>query len=369
MPIADKSQGFAKAMDMLLLGGASVIAWLFFRFIELDKREILILAFGMMFLANFVNHPHFMHSYQMFFEIWPVIKQEKGSAKYKIRWLVTAIFIPSLLAVLLGFSVYLSMKGDFRLMQMCVGLYAVLVGWHYVKQSFGMALFDAARSKVYWSAKSRKILLWNSYISWLAALIIGAGVLAGGDFWGVKFPVLRLLHDGYWTAAAAIVATASAAWTLLAIWRQIQLWRSSEIAISDMPLAGIIGYVVGIYLWTLLAWLDHKFILVIPFFHSLQYLAIVSKYQKGKNKINLGVSRLLPMDILTYAKAAILGFGLFWFIPGALDYLEGGKLNYLSGGVFVFTAAIWIFINIHHYFIDSVIWKKENPLMGKYIFS
>lgn len=368
MSNVEKSKKFAKAADMLLLGGSSAIVWLIFRFIELDGQGALILAMGMMFLANFVNHPHFVHSYQMFFEIWPEIRQRKELGKFRTKWLVTAIIVPLVLAIFLGISVIFSLKGDFLPMQLCLGAYAVLVGWHYVKQSFGMALLDAARNKVYWSAKSRKTLLWNSYVSWIAALVIGAHVLAGGDFWGIKFLTPDFV-DGYWTIGAAVIASISGVWTSLVIWHQISSWRNSGVVMSQIPFTGIIGYLVGIYLWTLLAWLDYKYILVIPFFHSLQYLVIVARYQKGKNKINFGVSRLLSPDGRVYVKAVILGGVFFWLLPGVLDYLRGGKLNYFSGGIFIFTAAVWIFINIHHYFIDSVIWKKENPLMGKYIFS
>lgn len=368
MSAVQKAQGFAKMADMLLLGGVSAVVWLTFRFIELDQKGILILTLGMLLLANFVNHPHFMHSYVMFFEIWPEIKQKEGSKKFRVRWLVTALVVPAVLIISLSFAVISSMRGDLLPMQACLGVYAVLVGWHYVKQSFGMALLDAARSRVYWSDHARKVLLWNSYVSWIAALVIGANVLAGGDFWGVKFPAIKIINE-YWTAVAAIIALASGVWTSLTIWWQLAQWKKSGIAPSKMPLAGITGYLVGIYLWTLLAWLDHKFILVIPFFHSLQYLVIVAKYQKGKNNVCLGVSRLLPTDGWNYVRAILLGGVFFWCLPGALDYLHGGALDYFSGGVFIFTAAIWVFINIHHYFIDSVIWKKENPLMRKYIFS
>ena len=368
MPIADENRSAVRVMDVSLLGGFSVLVWVIFRSIEFEDKEVLILASVMMLAANFVNHPHFMYSYQMFFEIWPAIKEEKKAA-YKIRWLTTAIAVPVFLAILLSLSVYHSLHGDFSLLQLSLGLYAILVGWHYVKQAFGMALFDAAQRKVYWSARSRNILLWNSYISWIAALIIGAGALGRGDFWGVKFPIFKPLLSGYWTAAAAAVAAASAVWTLIAIWRQIVAWRNVKTAISNMPLAGIVGYLVGIYLWTVLAWLDHKFVLVIPFFHSLQYLAIVSKYQKGKSKGKSSAPRQSAENFRSYIQMVLVGAAAFWIIPGALDYFKEGKINYFSGGVFVFTAAIWVFINIHHYFIDSVIWKKENPLMRKYIFS
>jgi len=29
----------------------------------------------------------------------------------------------------------------------------------------------------------------------------------------------------------------------------------------------------------------------------------------------------------------------------------------------------WVFINIHHYFIDNVIWRRENTDVSKYLFS
>jgi hypothetical protein len=28
----------------------------------------------------------------------------------------------------------------------------------------------------------------------------------------------------------------------------------------------------------------------------------------------------------------------------------------------------WIFINVHHYFLDNVMWRRENPDTGKYLF-
>ena len=35
---------------------------------------------------------------------------------------------------------------------------------------------------------------------------------------------------------------------------------------------------------------------------------------------------------------------------------------------YAFLLAAWIFINVHHYFLDSVVWRKGNPETGRYLF-
>ena len=37
-----------------------------------------------------------------------------------------------------------------------------------------------------------------------------------------------------------------------------------------------------------------------------------------------------------------------------------------NGTLFLFM--FWIFINVHHYFLDNVMWRRENPETGKYLF-
>jgi hypothetical protein len=38
----------------------------------------------------------------------------------------------------------------------------------------------------------------------------------------------------------------------------------------------------------------------------------------------------------------------------------------LGSTLFLFT--FWIFINIHHYFLDNVMWRRGNPEVSKYLF-
>jgi hypothetical protein len=38
-------------------------------------------------------------------------------------------------------------------------------------------------------------------------------------------------------------------------------------------------------------------------------------------------------------------------------------------GTTVFLFMFWIFINVHHYFLDNVMWRSHNPDVRKYLFS
>ena len=59
--------------------------------------------------------------------------------------------------------------------------------------------------------------------------------------------------------------------------------------------------------------------------------------------------------------------GGFWWAPKIL----GAHVPYDSGlyGAALFLFIGWISINLHHYFIDSVIWRRDNPHVRRLLFS
>ena len=44
------------------------------------------------------------------------------------------------------------------------------------------------------------------------------------------------------------------------------------------------------------------------------------------------------------------------------------RSRWLYGPVVDFLFIGWTFINIHHYFIDNVIWRRDNPEARRYLF-
>ena len=81
-------------------------------------------------------------------------------------------------------------------------------------------------------------------------------------------------------------------------------------------------------------------------------------------------SRPPPATRLAILAASALGLGwlLFHGAPSALDDLlvsRRQRLSALSGGSALgptpYFAALYTFVNIHHFFMDSVIWRRDNP--------
>jgi hypothetical protein len=66
------------------------------------------------------------------------------------------------------------------------------------------------------------------------------------------------------------------------------------------------------------------------------------------------------------AVGGILGFLGFWGIPMLLDAYVPYDTATFGGTLFVFM--FWVFINVHHYFLDNVMWRRENPDTRRYLF-
>jgi hypothetical protein len=64
-----------------------------------------------------------------------------------------------------------------------------------------------------------------------------------------------------------------------------------------------------------------------------------------------------------FASAILLGLLLFHWLPGALDAaLVDGRASKLSDlGATPYFAAFFTIVNLHHYFMDAALWRRENP--------
>src|SRR5262249_21393498 len=156
------------------------------------------------------------------------------------------------------------------------------------------------------------------------------------------------------------------------------VWRSVVLK-KAMSLNGLVGYVCAVYLWLLAARLDPVFLYVIPAFHSLQYLLFVWRFQINKTQASaarqprwrrLGLS--VPLQgLAAFAAFILLGEALGWFgflgLPHSLDLTIAYDRNVWGTSLYIFIFTM--FINIHHYFIDNVIWRKENAEVRQYLFA
>jgi len=109
---------------------------------------------------------------------------------------------------------------------------------------------------------------------------------------------------------------------------------------------------------------------MVPALHSVQYLYFVWLLSRNQAR----AAELPPVFgpptrqrlLLLAGSSLALGWLLFHAGP---ELLDGARLSALgrahetSGelGATPYFAALFVFVNIHHYFMDNVIWRRENP--------
>lgn len=354
---------FGPWADVLLLGGGSLFAMLALAALHLETAGIAKLSVLMLVLANFVNHPHFAFSYQLFYGSWGDVKQGVMPPDLRRRWWIAGVIAPVLLALGLVTGALLSIDGKGWMLGLTLTLMGLLVGWHYVKQGFGMAMVDAALKKRYWPAATRKALLINAYACWGAAWTLGSAGSLARTFWGV-FSIDYLI-PGALTVGACLIACMTTVWCAIAVFRCVSQWRQQQFGWKQLPVAGLVAYLITLYLWLGLVGRDAAFALVIPFFHSLQYITVVSRYKVNEANAGHWKNKRLVYFVLN---AALLGALGFWLLPGLGDYLRMGEIPAYNRGAALFIACAWIFINVHHYFIDNVLWRQGNPKVKQFLF-
>lgn len=344
---------FGRVWDFWLLGGGSLIALLGL-YLAFDEKGRGFSIAMTLFLANFINHPHFAHSYQMFYRDFGN-KLTRYPKALRIRYFVSGIVIP---VVLITFFALTVVSESVRLLGIAANLMFFLVGWHYVKQGYGMAMVDAVLKRAFYTEQEKKGLLQNAYAVWLFSWLL-VNYLAGskqGSYFDIPYFVIPV---------SVMVLTLSGvvcAWTSL---RVIYLLWKRQGAKQSIAWNGLLAYGVSLYAWLLVR--DPFMLLWIPLFHSLQYMAVVWRYEINRSKGQSSSAR----PALRFALFSIIGFGLgylgFWFLPEWLN----ANISYSKElfGSYLFMYVFWIFINVHHYTLDAVMWRKGNPDVQAHLFT
>ena len=366
--IGEKRYLFGPVTDFLCLGGASL---LLLPIVFALPEQTLSPLFGVIFigLANVINHPHFAFSYQMFYGGFR--QKAFGSAgdpALRVRYVFAGIVVPIALASFLGYGVF---AGESRLLAFSANLMALLVGWHYAKQGYGMLMVDAALKRQFFDATQKKILLVNSYALWALAWLVINGALSERALWGIRYYMFHV--QPIVMAAGACAAFGTTAMTVAML---IEKWRANN---GGLPVNGVVAYFVSLYLWLLLMHWNALWLLMVPALHSLQYLIVVARYRVNELKDRVDAkeaprpptlgrrfrSRLRLAGFVALGLA--LGYVGFWGAPELLQAVVPYDQTIVGATVFLFV--FWVFINVHHYFLDNVMWRSQNPDVRKYLFT
>ncbi|HEX7901547.1 MAG TPA: hypothetical protein VF950_27555 [Planctomycetota bacterium] len=305
-------------VDFLLIGGLSILGAM--GCLALDRAELSFDAVALVVaLGWIVNWPHFAAtSFRLY-----------RSRESMLQYPATSFGVP--LLVLAGVACAFAWPRTAGMS--FVKLFMLWSPYHFAGQTLGLTLLYARRAGLTVGRLDRAAYAGFIFATYLWLVVSQeAGVVPADP----RLPSLRLPEWMSWAALAAMHVLGLAA--LAAFARACLTARRLWPPIILLP-------AVAQYVWFVAGSRLESFNLFVPFFHSLQYLLIAWAVQLKERR-----NSTLPWYLINVAVGALL----FWVLPRAVHLLSGVPLPFTA---LILGAAV----QIHHFFVDGVIWKLRNP--------
>ena len=349
----------AAVAEFLLVGGATpllfALSWWLRRTVGLDAAD---LAFGFTFFyaAHLVNDPHFSVTYLLFYgDAVARVRARETPPWQRARYVLAGLVAP---VVLVAWALAGLLTRSPHTLGLLIQAMFFLVGWHYVKQGFGVMTVLSARRGVRFLPRERLAILAHCLAGWAYAWASPYDPGKEVEEKGVVYTTIahppgleRLTHVVFLGTALVLAGV------LLAKWR-----RERRLAIGT-PLVAVL---CSIWVWSVYSSADPLVIYAIPALHSLQYLYFVWLMKGGEAREREGppwFERSARTRLGLLAVSAVgLGWILFHGAPSALDdFLVPRRSRLTDMGPTPYFAALYAVVNIHHFLMDAVIWRRENP--------
>jgi hypothetical protein len=348
----------ARVVEFLLTGGATLVllpsCWLLQRALGLDDAELAV-GFVTFYGAHLINDPHFAVTYLLFYrDVRARLFSSELPVAQRLRYAFAGFVAPFALVVWAALSLWVEAGAWLGAMTQ---LMFALVGWHYVKQSFGMVSVLSARRGTAYSTSERRALLSHCLAGWIYGW---ASPYDPGRAVDEKGVIYQTLAHPLWleplTRAVFWATLLLVAWVLVAKQRRE----------GALPLAPLTGFFSAVWLWTVWSGIDPVFMYLIPALHSVQYLYFVWLLKRNQARAHEGPPSFgRPPGVVLgglLALSLLLGAVLFHLLPSSLDdaLVDQRVAAWSELGPTPYFAAIFTIVNLHHYFMDFVIWRREN---------
>ncbi|MBL1431324.1 MAG: hypothetical protein COA60_007455 [Robiginitomaculum sp.] len=348
----------ARVVEFFAAGGLSLLllplAFIFAP--DGNEARLGMVAVASFWLAYIINDPHFMVTYQIFYRDFTAKLTGNGYQRpEQIRYLAAGVILPILLLLwIAGIFAFSSAAMAAGLMQ----LMFILVGWHYVKQGYGVLSVLSARRKVYYSPLESRLIVAHCLITWIYAWSMPMAERSPFETDGVEHMAVGFGQLPIDVMFGLFLLSGIAAIGILV--------RKFVLARQIPPLAPLFGLFITLYLWVVWTNVNEAFSYLIPALHSVQYLFFVYLLEKNRAKDaaqnSSSKSKVFKQLAVIAMIALFMGWIGFHLAPNWLDMNVYWDEDLL--GPTIFFATITGFINIHHFMMDNVIWRKGNPDMG-----
>jgi hypothetical protein len=295
-------------------------------------------------LTATITWPHFASSYRLLY----------ASRESIITYRKASIYFPLALAAYAAFALVRSPTTavHIQILNLAAGVY---LARHYTGQAWGMmATFsfidgkpfsDGERQTIRWSLNL--IMIWH--MVWATALTIG-GVAPSLQ------PLARLAdaHVDPLAGVSFLVGLGG----LGAMARRLRALPPLRVVIPWLTL----------YAWYTLLRKDPSSIVIVQISHALQYLIFPLRIERTRvgdtppGPVSARYAATWLIVLVLISVAAFAGLPRLFQVC----YSDSGGVDDLAAA---FTSVFVSFVNVHHYFIDSCLYKLRNPAVRRDLFA
>ena len=326
-------------LDFLFVGGLSLIV--FVPLLLSGRTDLVLIGAGAQaWLAATVNMPHFMASYRLVY----------GSREMILKHKWASIYVPAILAVYIVVALWVAQTSPV-LVIVLVSVASAYLAWHYTGQVWGMMASYAYLAGTRFE-KSERLLIRTGLRILLA--------------WHVTWFLYTQLRDPSMVRPLyALISAGTAVAFVLGAIGIVKLRRRTG---HFPPLRALVAW-LAIFVWYAVLARDPKAIFWIQIAHALQYLAFPIRVELNRATHEPRATlRRSALHMALYG-AGLMAVSLIVarVVPASAMSVVGNVFGEEPGRAA--PILLLMFINIHHYFTDGVIWKISNPEVRRDLFA
>lgn len=336
-PSSAKPLYFVNApVDFFFVGGASIVTFACILLFQATERTAA-MTLAAMYLMWVINWPHFSMSTYRLYQSRANIDQYPFTA-----WVVPFIVIG---------GVALSLSYPDTVAPYFVKLFLIWSPYHFSGQTVGITLIYARRAGMRIEKPERTILSAFVFGTFFLSSIRAEAGREGQTYYGVAYPAIGVPQ---W----AITASEWGMWILIGLFAAMAVYWCMKQRRMVPPI--VLLPAVTQYVWFVQSVYTPSFQEFVPMFHSLQYILIAWGIQLKERQELRGIEPSRKYVVAETARWSALnlagGVALFYFLPEFGAWL--GYPPAVAAGVII--AAV----QIHHFFVDGVIWKLKNQTVS-----
>lgn len=324
-------------VDLLCVGGLSLLV--FVPLLLSGRADLVVIGAGAQaWVATAINMPHFMASYRLVYRDRETILRHKWASLY----------VP---AILLLYTIIAIWQAQFSpvLVVVLVAVSSGYLAWHYTGQVWGMmASFAYLDGRGF--DKNERLLIRSGLRILLA--------------WQVTWFLYTQVREPQSVRPAYLLISAG---TVVAFALGLVGLAKMRRRTGKLPPARALVAWLALFVWYAVMARDPKAIFWIQIAHAIQYLAFPVRVEMNRTAAAVGARRVARHMVLYGAALLIISVVVAQVVPlaamGAVGRMFGEEPSRAA------PILILMFINIHHYFTDGVIWKIRNPEVRKDLFA